>query len=311
MFCKYCGNQLSDDAIFCPKCGKKVERESVSSAPSAAAEETQKPAASVENAAAQNPENQTAQTKVEPQPQPEPKQEEWTSISKNGRRFVYKPSEPNKFYCPKCHSRVADTDSLCSNCNESLIESSSSSSSSSPTYFETPQSYSQNHSDEKSAEDENERLMEAYCRGKPYFINVFKKMDRDGKNSWNWAAFFFNMWYLCYKKMWGWGFLVWIIVTALQLAGAVGYVISLGVAIVCGIFANTFYYQRYQKLLSDSKVLFPTFEGRKRYLYDKGGSSAGAVILILLMIAGYVAFGVAIGIALADYGYNSVNNYYY
>lgn len=118
------------------------------------------------------------------------------------------------------------------------------------------------------------------------------------------------MWYLCYKKMWGWGFLVWIIVTALQLAGAAGYIISLGVAIACGIFANNFYYQRYQKLLSDSKALFPTFEGRKQYLYEKGGSSAGAVILILLMIAGYIAFGAIIGIALAD-GYNSVNSYYY
>lgn len=376
MFCKFCGNQLSDDAIFCPKCGKQVERES---APSAAAEEPvaaknsaslnmQKTLDSQPVEVAKNEKEKSAEKikqklqenglgdyiqtfdqnhlfdesvlfsmtnddyisigvsaigdrkkilSLFSQKQPseekkseQPAQEEWVSISKNGRRFVYKPSEPNKFYCPKCHSRVADTDSLCSNCNESLVESNSSSSNSSPTYFETSQSYSQNRQDEKSAEDEDERLMEAYCRGKPYFINAFKKIEKNGKNSWNWAAFIFNMWYLCYKKMWGWGFLVWIIMISLQLAGTIGYVISLGMAIVCGVFANRFYYQRYQKLLSDCKAMFPTFEGRKRYLYNKGGSSAGAVILILLMMAGYIAFGILVAAIIYD-GYSSVNNYYY
>ena len=24
MFCKYCGNQIDDDAVFCPKCGKNL-----------------------------------------------------------------------------------------------------------------------------------------------------------------------------------------------------------------------------------------------------------------------------------------------
>ena len=28
MYCKYCGTQISDDAVFCEKCGKRIRRES-------------------------------------------------------------------------------------------------------------------------------------------------------------------------------------------------------------------------------------------------------------------------------------------
>lgn len=29
MYCRKCGNKLEDDALFCPECGTKVDRESI------------------------------------------------------------------------------------------------------------------------------------------------------------------------------------------------------------------------------------------------------------------------------------------
>ncbi|MCH5282509.1 MAG: zinc-ribbon domain-containing protein [Treponema sp.] len=31
MFCKYCGNEITDDSVFCAKCGKKVKDENTNS----------------------------------------------------------------------------------------------------------------------------------------------------------------------------------------------------------------------------------------------------------------------------------------
>lgn len=78
----------------------------------------------------------TEEKKLENIEKPAEKKEEWNSITKNGRRFVYKDGDSSKLYCPKCHARVADTSSLCSNCNESLVVSSSASSSPSNFYSE-------------------------------------------------------------------------------------------------------------------------------------------------------------------------------
>lgn len=65
------------------------------------------------------------------QTEPQKKDDEWIPIEKDGRNFVYRKEESNKFYCPKCHARVADDASLCSNCNSSLISSLSEATSSS------------------------------------------------------------------------------------------------------------------------------------------------------------------------------------
>lgn len=68
---------------------------------------------------------------------PAEKKEEWISITKNGRKFVYKEDDPSKLYCPNCHTRVAATASLCSNCNENLVVPSSSGSSTQNSYTGT------------------------------------------------------------------------------------------------------------------------------------------------------------------------------
>jgi len=48
--------------------------------------------------------------------------EEFITTIRNGRKLCYKSSNPNHFYCPKCHSSVHEDASLCWNCNEDLVD---------------------------------------------------------------------------------------------------------------------------------------------------------------------------------------------
>ena len=48
--------------------------------------------------------------------------EEYINTTRRGRKLCYKTSNPNHFYCPKCHSSVNEDASLCWNCNEDLVD---------------------------------------------------------------------------------------------------------------------------------------------------------------------------------------------
>lgn len=51
------------------------------------------------------------------------KKEEFINIEKNGREYCYRKTEPGILLCRKCHHRVAKEQTLCSNCNNSLVHS--------------------------------------------------------------------------------------------------------------------------------------------------------------------------------------------
>lgn len=54
-----------------------------------------------------------------------PTEIEFVNIERNGKEFCYKSDEPGILLCRKCHKRVYEDDTLCSNCNNSLIVSTS------------------------------------------------------------------------------------------------------------------------------------------------------------------------------------------
>lgn len=51
------------------------------------------------------------------------KEEEFIEIEKNGREYCYKESEPEILLCRKCHHRVFEESTMCSNCNNNLVHS--------------------------------------------------------------------------------------------------------------------------------------------------------------------------------------------
>ncbi|MEE3314450.1 MAG: hypothetical protein VZR56_09875 [Treponema sp.] len=51
----------------------------------------------------------------------EPKKEEFIDITRGGKDFCYKASEPEKLLCRKCHAEVSDESTMCWNCNNALV----------------------------------------------------------------------------------------------------------------------------------------------------------------------------------------------
>lgn len=49
-------------------------------------------------------------------------EEPFVDTTRNGKKFCFKTSEPDKLFCRKCHASVSEFDSLCWNCNESLTD---------------------------------------------------------------------------------------------------------------------------------------------------------------------------------------------
>lgn len=48
--------------------------------------------------------------------------EEYIEIEKNGKLYCYKPSDPKRMLCRKCHAEVPDESYLCWNCNNNLVK---------------------------------------------------------------------------------------------------------------------------------------------------------------------------------------------
>ena len=56
-----------------------------------------------------------------------------------------------------------------------------------------------------------------------YYLNAFEKLEQEGKHTWNWAAFFFNVAWLGYRKMY----------RETLIACIIGLVLSFSSALLC------------------------------------------------------------------------------
>ena len=109
-FCIGCGNALDKDSVFCTKCGKRVNEVLYQDS---SVKEGDKPAEPTQSVvSADNLESKEKPTKEET---------EYQNIHVNGRHFVYL-NDSKILLCPNCHKRVGEWDSLCNACNVSLID---------------------------------------------------------------------------------------------------------------------------------------------------------------------------------------------
>ena len=139
-----------------------------------------------------------------------------------------------------------------------------------------------------------------------HYIFIFDEIDRaaeikKGKGvDWNWCALFFAPFWFAYRKMYGWsaftmfapvaaGFLLGIIISFVgdipeSAYEHVGRAIGLGFRIFFGIYGNSMYKKRIDKLAAEA----PRYPAqREEYIRKKGGVSVVAMILAIII---YVAF---------------------
>ncbi|WP_457640580.1 DUF2628 domain-containing protein [Persephonella sp.] len=143
--------------------------------------------------------------------------------------------------------------------------------------------------------------MEAFIGKKAeYYLNKFEKFEKGNAVSWNWAAFFFGVLWMFYRKMYLYGliafFLIMIINIFLEVA-KINPVISIGISlwlwIGFGMFGNYIYYIFVKNNISKLKAQYPDKEKLIEVLKKKGGVNKfvlyffGAVGIVYLLILIY------------------------
>ncbi|MGG1679711.1 DUF2628 domain-containing protein [Neobacillus sp. NRS-1170] len=121
------------------------------------------------------------------------------------------------------------------------------------------------------------------------------------KNTWNWVAFFFPLFWLAHRKMYKW-FLVFGLIGTLKLLpqhfsdnpiwGYINTPYYLVIAIIVGWFGNRWYYNHTSQVLKQAKAL-PESQ-KDAYLQKKGGTNIGMMLGLcaLLYLFYFVADGV-------------------
>ena len=112
----------------------------------------------------------------------------------------------------------------------------------------------------------------------------------------NIAAFFFNSFYMCYRKMFGYGILTFLVLLVIYnvgnaIAPALSFILLVGIWIVIGLYANKLYLSYAKKKIAIIKATYPqkTNEELKSICATKGGTSVGQIFLGLL-----AQFGIAL-----------------
>lgn len=141
----------------------------------------------------------------------------------------------------------------------------------------------------------NETLRALIGSNAGYYIRRWNSERTGSDGGWNWAAFFFNMFWCFYRKMYGIGF---ILITITLLAGygamkaeipGLSTLIGLLIALYTGLRGNAHYYNRIRRKLAESETASGANEEELR---RQGGTTWGGAMLSLAVFIG-LAFAVA------------------
>lgn len=130
------------------------------------------------------------------------------------------------------------------------------------------------------------------------------RLDQGPANAagtWHWPGFLFGLLWMVYRKMYRM-VAIWVGVLIassvleglLGLPDAVSPFITVGLAIAVGIHANGWYLAHCQRQIESARALHPGSEAAQQAeLARRGGTSAGAVLLAMLLIGGLM-FGLSL-----------------
>ncbi|MEG0856283.1 MAG: DUF2628 domain-containing protein [Terrisporobacter sp.] len=210
-------------------------------------------------------------------------------------------STENFKYCSKCGKKNSAYDKFCTHCGNKLtsIEDSVKNTvnevkegiTGSKTYQEFTKS---DYEDEYKADFNNKDMVNFIQKKVEYYIPTFKEIEDDNKStSWNWAAFFFNSWWLLYRKMYAYGFGIiagtFILTSIMPMSS---FVVNIIVAVLCGLYGNILYLKQTVNQLRSVATM--DSELKQRILLSRGGVNIvipiilGIITLLALLLVGAV-----------------------
>ncbi len=133
-----------------------------------------------------------------------------------------------------------------------------------------------------------------------WYKNAFAKYNQHGVQdlawNWSWYAFFFSFWYLLYRKVYDWAFVLFLLYVFF---GSVGGFYGLLVNIVLGGTLPYFVYQRYYSKKKEIEANIGDNAERIKVMKKIGGANNWIVTLTLIFI--FVVFIMALMGTAMDY----------
>lgn len=131
-----------------------------------------------------------------------------------------------------------------------------------------------------------DNLMAALVGAKQeYYLPAFARMCATGRiESWNWCAFLFTPYWLIYRKMYSYGAAALAVGFLSNLTGnTLVRLLSLAVCAFAGVYGNTVYLRRLERLRSQTQYMSPQEQGW--FLAQNGGVNQTAAILAAVGMA--------------------------
>src|SRR5215831_5656813 len=133
-----------------------------------------------------------------------------------------------------------------------------------------------------------------------YYLRKWAEAERKAsKNTWNWAAFFFSLWWTAYRKMYHYAWIVFGIAVSeiigeylFGLPGGITAAINIGIGVAYGMQGNRWYRVHTEQKLRELAPTGAADEATRARIAKVGGTSAGAVVAFM---AALIALGSAVG----------------
>ena len=133
-----------------------------------------------------------------------------------------------------------------------------------------------------------------------WYLDKWQKMDaKNSAASWNWAACLANVFWFAWRKMWLPMIAILVVSTLLAIigaaspgAGAVTFLLSIGITFVTGTFGNHLYRNHVRKLVASTAT--PDRAAQIAALRSRGGTSTPALAIsihrpdVLLIVLGHM-----------------------
>ncbi|WP_047982610.1 DUF2628 domain-containing protein [Ornithinibacillus contaminans] len=138
---------------------------------------------------------------------------------------------------------------------------------------------------EQQVIEEEEELLRLFIgpSKEDYYMTKWKK-----RNSWNWAAFFFSIYWMTYRKMYGYTFVLlgffiafYTLTTLFDVEISVSAGISVAYIVVFGLCSNKLYEQFAKKKIKQIKGTYPPTENIAAIVVQKGGTSLKSVFAVM------------------------------
>ena len=137
----------------------------------------------------------------------------------------------------------------------------------------------------KLLDEFDEEIIKAYVqKNSEYYLLKWRLMaETYSKTSWNWAAFLLGGWWMVYRKMYLYTFLL-LLSSLITWIPILGWIVGLAIWIGIGLFGNYIYGQHVYKKLKELSLIAKNEEELRTLALQKGGTSVIAVIILIVLV---------------------------